>query len=248
MEIALPPLGECLDRGQVDRAGPLAPAHHQQAARLGWNPESLPGRDAVGLEHRGGHRPPGHQVALSLPSRDREGEADAPRPVRQQAVGEAEVAVGLGKDEGGAGEDCAEPSRPRDEATASHDDVGLPAPDRSPCRPHRQQRLGCGARRPQWIVAIDPAHLDEVDLVPGGRHKLGLDPLAGAEEADLGAASPKLGGDRHGRHDVSGGSARRHYDFDRSCHRWFRSFCVRARVRPRRRAVCQRRRSPRGRR
>ncbi len=75
-----------------------------------------------------------------------------------------------------------------------------------------RQRLDRSGGRPQRVAAVDPAHLDEVDLVAGGRHQLGLDPLARAEEGDLGAASPKLVGDRHGRHDVTGGSPRCHHD------------------------------------
>ena len=76
------------------------------------------------------------------------------------------------------------------------------------------ERLDGGRGGPQRVAAVDPAHLDEVDLVAGGGHQLGLDPLARAEEGDLGAASPKLVGDRHGGHHVTGGSPRGHHHSD----------------------------------
>ena len=248
MEVAARALGEGLDRGQVDRAGALAAAHHQQAARVRRDPEPRARRAAVGRQHRGGHRPPGDQVALPLAPRDREGEADPPRAPGQQAVGEAEVAVGLGQDQRDAGEDRGQPRRPGDEAAAAHHDVGPAAADRPPRGSHRGERLDDRDRGAQRVAPVDPAHLQQVDLVAGRGHQLGLDPIAGAEEADLGAASPKLGGDRHGRHHVTGGSPRRHHHSWRSCHRSIGSFHGRANARPRRRAVCQRRRSRRGRR
>ena len=242
------PLGEGLERAPVDRAGALAAAHDQQAARVRRDAEPAPRGAAIGGQHRGRYRAPGDQVAPPLPAGDREGEADPPRAPGQQAVGEAEVAVGLGEDERDAGEDRGKPRRPGDEAAAAEHDVGSAAADRPPRGSHRDERLGDRDRGAQRVAPVDPAHLEQVDLIAGRGHKLGLDPLAGAEEADLGAASPKLGGDRHGGHDVSGGSPRRHHDSGRSCHRSIGSFHGRANARPRRRAVCQRRRSRRGRR
>ena len=132
-------LGEGLDRAHVDRAGALAAAHHQQADGRRRRCRSAPrGLRAVGLQHGRRHRPPGHQVAVALPPRDREGEADPPGPPGEQAVGEPEVAVGLGQDQ----------RRPRQHARPARPDRR-----RSRRRPSPRRRRGRGApaaqRRPR---------------------------------------------------------------------------------------------------
>ncbi len=250
VEVAAGALGQRRDRALVDRAGALAAADDEQAARPGGDAEALPRRGPVGRQHGRRHRPPGERVAAAVAAGDREGEADPPRRPRQQPVGEAEVAVGLGQDQRDARQHGGDPGRAGDEAAAAHHHVGPAAPQHPRRRADRGQRLDPRHRRAQAAAAVDPAHLDEVDLIAGGGHQVGLDPLARAEEGDLGAASPKLVGDRHGRHDVAGRSPGRHQHSYAAwtLHRSLDSFLARARARPRRRAVCQRGRSPRGRR
>ena len=114
-------------------------------------------------------------------------------------------------------DDRRQPGRAGDEAAAAHHGIGAPAAQRSPAAAGtasaaRADRRG-GAQR---VAAVDAADREEVDLVAGRRDQLGLDPLARAEEGDLGAPSPKLVGDRHGRHDVAGGPPGR---YDDSWHR-----------------------------
>ena len=82
----------------IERAPWLPPITSRQR-RPAAIAEALAGRVAVGGEHRRRDRPAGDQVPLPLAAGDREGEADPPRPPGEQAVGEAEVAVGLGEDE-----------------------------------------------------------------------------------------------------------------------------------------------------
>ena len=115
----------------IERAPWLPPMTKRQRASAAI-PNRRARRVAIGPEHGGGHRPPGHQVALPLTARDREGEADPPRAARQQPVGKAEVAVGLGEDEWDAGEDRGQPRGPGDEAAAAHHDVRPAAADRPP--------------------------------------------------------------------------------------------------------------------
>ena len=229
----------------VDRAGPLAAAHHQQAEVVRGDAEARSGAVAIGREHGRRHRPAGDQVALALATLDREGEADAPGAAGEQPVGEAEVAVGLGQHQRRAVAKRGEAGGPGGEAAAAHDDVGAAGAQHPAGRCHGTQRLERRAGGLQRVAAVDPAGLDEVDLVAGGGNELGLDPLARAEEGHLGAASPKLVGDRHGGHHVTRGSPRCHHHFYGVWHCWIGSFYRRAHARHRRRAVCQRGRSHR---
>ena len=118
---------ERLERRLVDRARALAAAEHQQARILGATPEAPPGRAAIGAEHRVRDRPAGDQVALALAALDREGEADPARPARQQPVGEAEVAVGLGQDQREPEPERGQAHRAGDVAAAAHHRVGVAA-------------------------------------------------------------------------------------------------------------------------
>ena len=90
---------KAVERGLVDRARAEAAAEDQQAALVGRDPEPLPGRAAVGGEHRRRHRAAGDEVGVALEAGDREREADPPGAAGEHPVGEAEVAVGLGQDQ-----------------------------------------------------------------------------------------------------------------------------------------------------
>ena len=94
----------------IERAPWLPPMTSRQRSPAAM-PKRVAGAAAVGLEHRRRHRPPGDQVAVALAARDREGEADPPGAPGEQAVGEAEVAVGLGQDQRRAA-GAARPGRP----------------------------------------------------------------------------------------------------------------------------------------
>ena len=131
VEVTALTLGEGGERALVDRAGALAAADHQQAAGGLRDPEAGPCGASVGGQHGGGDRAPGDDVAAALAPVDREGEADPPRAGREQPVGEAEVAVGLGQHQGRAGDR-------RRQARRAGDD--------SRRRRGRRRRRGAGSR------------------------------------------------------------------------------------------------------
>ena len=187
-EVAALALGERLDRGEVDRARALAPSDDQQHPLLVADPETRPRRVAVRGQHRLGHRPSRHHVLVAGAVLDRERQADPPRPPGQQPVRQAEVRVGLGQHQRRAGQRRRQPGRPGDVAAAAHHHVGAPPPQRRARRADRADRLEPGPRRAQRVAPVDPAHAEEVDLVARGGNQLRLHLVAGAEEADLGAA------------------------------------------------------------
>ena len=85
-----------------------------------------------------------------------------------------------------------------------------------------QPRLARGSQSPadgegsaQRIAPVEAADPQEVDLIPGGGHELGLRPLAGADERDCGALSAQRVGDGDRRNDVARRAAGRYHD---SCH------------------------------
>ena len=91
-------VGERLDRREVDRARAERAAEDQHAGRLRRDAELGAGGGAVVDGRRDGAA--GDEVAVAVAAGDREGEADAAGARREQAVGEAEVGVGLGQDDG----------------------------------------------------------------------------------------------------------------------------------------------------
>ena len=177
------------------------------------SPAAIPKRSraarAVGGGDRRRDRPAGEQVAIALPSLDREREADPPRARREQPVGEAEVAVGLGQDERqSASQTAASPAGRGDVAAAAHHRVGAAlAEERGAPTPTAARASAQRAGGPERVAAVDPAHVEEVDLVAGGGDQLGLGALAGADEADLGAALSERVGDGQRRHHVPRGPA-----------------------------------------
>ena len=92
-------VGERLDRRQVDRARAERAAEDQHAGRLRRDAELGAGGRAVVDRRRDGAA--GDEVAVAVAAGDREGEADAAGARREQAVGEAEVGVGLGEHDAG---------------------------------------------------------------------------------------------------------------------------------------------------
>ena len=140
---------------KLTERAPWLPPMTSSAARVRRDPEPRPRRAAVGGEHRLGHRPSRHQVALPLRARDRERQADPPRPPGQQPVGKAEVAVGLGQDRAACGSASppAPPARRRSRRRPSPRRRAAGAAPRAPRRPRRAPRppparraAGCGGR------------------------------------------------------------------------------------------------------
>ena len=80
----------------IERA-PSEPPKTSTSGSSAPTPKRARAAGAVGRGRR--HGAAGDPVARAVAPLDREGQADAPREGRQQAVGQAEVAVGLGQDE-----------------------------------------------------------------------------------------------------------------------------------------------------
>ena len=114
-------VGERLERGQVDRASPERAAEHQHAGVVEAHREPLTRRAT--FRSAGGDRPAGDAVARSAATGEREGKAYAPRERGQHPVGQAQVAVGLGDDEGDAQRERGHTDRPGDVAAAAHHGV-----------------------------------------------------------------------------------------------------------------------------
>ena len=208
VEVATTALGKCLDRGEVDRAGTLAAAHDQKAARVGVDSEPGASSTAIGRQNRGRNRAPGEQVAPAAATGDRKGQTDPAGAAGEQAVGETKVAVCLGQDERHRAQKRGQTGGPGDETTAAHHNRNVAAPDHFLSAPDRHRRLEHGECGAQRVVAIDSPHPEKIDLIACRRNDLCLDPIAGTEKADLGSLSPKLVGDRDRRHDVACGSPR----------------------------------------
>ena len=207
--------GERLDCGLLIDRRPEAAADDGDAVRGLRDAVAPAGDRSVRLEHGPRDRPAGDQIGPALAAGDRKGEADPMGAASEKPVGEAQVAVGLGEDEGKAHPDRREADRPGDVAPAPENDVrpaGLEhvacGADRAPGLPRRRGRL-------QRISPVKPAHPEEVDLVPGRRNQFGLGAVPGPEEADLGALSAKRVGDGDRRYDVPRRAAGRYHD---SCH------------------------------
>ena len=205
--------GEGVERREVDRPRALAAAEDEQAARAGGDPEALPGRVAVGGEDRRGHRPPGDDEALALHARDRERQADPARAPREQPVGEAEVAVGLGQHERQSQRERREAPRARDVAAAAEDGVGAPRAQHlarrghgrwPPARAHRPPSAGCERSRPRTSSS-------STSYPAAGTSSASRRPRAPRKKT-LGALSPKRVGDGQRRHHVPGCSPRGYRD------------------------------------
>ena len=186
--------GGLVDRPRAERA-----AEHEHGGLALLEAEPGPRAGAVGDGRR--DRAAGHQVALSAAALDREGQADAARAGGEQAVGQAEVGVGLGEHERGPAQDGREAHRPGGVAAAAHDRVGAVAAQEPAGGEQGGARLGDSADGLERVAARDPFDVQRVELVAGGGHQLGLGALP-AGEADLGALSPQRVGDRDRRYDV----------------------------------------------
>ncbi len=142
-------------RRPVDPQGPEAAAEDQQAGDIGIDREPAPRFAAIGAGDRRRHRAAGDEVAARVASGDRKGEADAPGPRREQAVGESEVAVGLGEDERQPHAGSRYPGRRSDVAAAAHHRIGTAGPEEPAGAADAGRRLRQRPRRPQWVAPIE---------------------------------------------------------------------------------------------
>ena len=143
------------------------------------------------------------QVAAAVAPGDREGEADAPGEAGEQAVRQAQMAVGLGQHERDAPRHRRRPHRAGDVPAAAHHDVGPHVAQDAMRGADGADGPHGGARRLERVAAAQALDADRAQLVAGGRDELGLGPLP-ADEDDLGALSPQLVGDRYRGDDVTG--------------------------------------------
>ena len=172
----------------IERAPWLPPKTSRQRSS-GEIDEALAGSGAVRRNDLGRNRTAGDQVLLSGPPGDREGEADAPCAAGENAVGETEVAVGLGQDQRQAAHDRRQPRRPGDVAAAAEHRLGAALaqhPARGGDRAQRQRERAGGAN---GVLAVETAKLEQLDLIARRGHELGLGAVVRADEEDLGALS-----------------------------------------------------------
>ncbi len=198
--------GEPVDGRLVDRPRPQRAAEDEHEAVVLADAEGAARAGAVGLRRR--HRAAGDPVARAGAPLEREGQADAPREGRQQAVGEAEVAVGLGQDERHPGRDGGRADRPGHVPPAAQHRPRADVAEDPARGADRAGRPRDGARRLDGVRAAEPLHPEGSQLVAGGRDELRLGALAAGED-DAGAVSPQLVGDGQRRDDVPRRPARR---------------------------------------
>ena len=129
------------------------------------------------------------------------------------------MAVGLGEHERQPHPHRRQPRRAGDVAATAEHRLGAALGEHPPGGANGAPRADRGKGGAERVAAIETADPEEVDLIAGGGHQLSLGPLAGAEEADLGALSAQRVGDGDRRHDVPRRAAGRYHD---SCH-WLRA-------------------------
>ena len=200
----------------VDRARPERAAEDQHEPVVLPDAQLLPRRRPGGDPRRDG--PARDAVARPVAAGQREGEADAAGARREEAVGEAEVRVGLRQDERDPPGDGRQPDRAGDVAAAAEHGVGpAPAAGSAPAAPTAPAALATARAAATGLLRERPSTRIAVERVAGGGHQLGLRPLA-ADEGDLRALSPQRVGDRDRRDDVARGPAGGDHD-PRPAHR-----------------------------
>ncbi len=178
---------ERLERGVVDRAGPLRAAEHDHARFARADPEPGPRRETV--DGSGRHRSAGDAVAGSVAALDRERQEHQLGHRSQHAVRQSEVAVGLHQDERDPARDSRQPDGCRDVAAGAERRRRTGVPHDPQRRPHGRGVDHRGTGRLCRALAVQGLNADRVQLIPGGGHELELRPLA-TDERDLSALSP----------------------------------------------------------
>jgi hypothetical protein len=145
-----------------------------------------------------------HFVASTSTALDREREEHLACLRREEAVRDAEVAVGLGQHKRDAQRDRRGTRGAGHVATAADDHVDALALQDLPSSRCRTDGEPDRPRRLQRVAAVDARDLQRVERITGRRHELGLRPLS-AEEQDVRAAFAQGIRDGERRHDVSRG-------------------------------------------
>ncbi len=205
---------EGLDGGAVQAAGALAAADHQDGGRPGVDPEGPPAGRARGGGHGPAHRAAGHQVAPAGAAGERERQRDPPRQRRGQAVGGAEVRVGLHEHERAARQPRRQGHRPGDVPARADHDVGAAAGEQRGRARDGDRRLRQRDQVPRRQAPREAAHGEQVLGVAGRLDRAGRARPAGAHEADLSPPRAQRVGHRQRRHHVTarpaGGDQRPH--------------------------------------
>ncbi len=207
MEDCGPIGGEGGDRGLVQGTRPLAPAEHEHHLPVGREAEAGARILPVDRERARRQRPPDDAVFRGLETVDGKGEKDAPREGRGEAVGEAEVRVGLGQHRGDPDETRRDHHRAGDVAAAAEDDLGAP-----PTQDLDTGKRGAGVdpERAEEIESRAPwqsRDVERLELEPGGGYESRLDAVRRPRERDCRPARAQRFRDRERRQHVAGGSA-----------------------------------------
>ena len=205
---------ERFGRGVVDRARAERAAEDEYARLARPDPQLRSRQPAVA--DLGRHGTAGDQVAAARPTLDRERQADAACTARERPVGDAEMAVGLGKDERRPRQHRRQTDRAGHVSPTAEDGVGLPALEDLACLDHRDAGLAERAGGLERVRAAQTLDVELIERVAGLGDELRLGALA-ADEGDLGAVSSQRVGDRYRRDDVTGRPAGRDHDPGCSC-------------------------------
>ena len=93
---------------------------------------------------------------------------------------------------------------------------GPAGPDQSAGPGHGSDSLNDRAGRLHGVLSVDPGEVEQIDLVTGFRHQVGLNSSAGPEEGHAESSISKLVGYGEGWHYVPRRTAGRYHDV---CHR-----------------------------
>ena len=154
---------ERLERGVVEAARPQRAAEHEHARHLGRQAEAQARGRLVGRPGAGRHGPSGDGVPAAVATLDRERQEHLSRERRQHAVGDAQVAVGLGERQREPQGARREPHGAGHVAPATEDHVGAAGaqqPARAACGANGEQS---GAQRSERVAPRDAAHLHAVE-------------------------------------------------------------------------------------
>jgi hypothetical protein len=198
---------EGLQRRFVQPARALASAENEDDLSLRGKAEALArlGRiDGLGAAR---NRAPDHAVLLAPHPVDRKGEEDAPGEGHGEAVGEAEVRVGLGEGSRDPQDSSGQDHRPGHVATGAEDDVGAAATEDPDAL---RGRRGRPSERPQEAgarLARETLHSERVEVEARVRGEALLDGVRTPGERDGRAAGAQSLRDGERGQDVPGGPA-----------------------------------------
>ena len=198
---------EGVDASAVDALRTLAAAEGEHHRQVGEQGERLTALLRRRRELRRPQRPPREDVLGRLQAGDREAQADAPHERPQQAIGDAEVGVGLQGEAGDAAQRGQRDNGAAGKAAAADGDVG---PHLLEDAPDARHGGGQQPQRGQMLTRRQPARealeLQSERLVLGGD---ALDLRRRGDDDDAGTAGRGLGRDGERRLQVAAGPPRR---------------------------------------